>query len=57
MWTLCEGGAKRPGGEFAGEHLVEDDAEGVDVGAVVDVGGVVRLLGGHVVGGAHDGGE
>ena len=26
-------------GEFAGEELVEDDAEGVDVGAVVDDGG------------------
>ena len=42
------------GGEFAGEHLVEDDAEGVDVGAVVDGVGGGALFGGHVLGGAHD---
>ena len=43
-------------GEFAGEHLVEDDAEAVDVGAVVHVGGAVALLGGHVAGRAQGGG-
>jgi len=37
---------------LAGEHLVEHDAEGVDVGARIGLAGV--LLGGHVVGGAHD---
>ena len=38
-------------GDVAGEHLVEDDAERVDVGALVDVL-AHRLLGGDVVGGA-----
>ena len=38
---------------LAGEHFVEGDAEGEDVGALVGVAGL--LLGGHVVGGAHDG--
>lgn len=42
-------------GEFAGEEFVEDDAEGVDVGAGVDVvEGEVGLLGRHVVGRAHE---
>ena len=29
-------------GKLAGEHLVEDDAEGVDVGAVIDFGGMAE---------------
>ena len=37
----------------AGEHLVEDDAEGPDVGALVD-GLALRLLRRHVGGGADD---
>ena len=45
---FARGGFEAFGGEFAGEHLVEDDAEGIDVGAVVDVGGVRELFGGHV---------
>jgi len=49
------GGGEAAGGEFAGEHLVEDDAEGVDVGSVVDFVGVGELFWGHVLGGAHDG--
>ena len=40
-------------GQAACEDLVEDDAEGVDVGAVVDAGGVLALLGRHVVSAAH----
>ena len=35
-------------GEFAREHLVEDDARGVDVGAVVDGLGHRDLFGSHV---------
>ena len=40
-------------GRLAGEHLVEHDADRVDVGARVDVGRRVRLLGRHVLGRAH----
>ena len=46
-------------GEFAGDHFVEEDAEGVDIGAVVGDGGVSLLLGCGVVtsseAGAYDG--
>jgi hypothetical protein len=37
----------------AGDHLVEHDAEGVDVGAVIDVAAALALLGGHVRRRAH----
>lgn len=36
-------------GEFASEHFVEYDAEGIDIGAVIDQGGILELLGRHVV--------
>ncbi len=55
---FCRRGGERiwwGGWEFAGEHLVEDDAEGVDVGAVVDGVGGGGLFGGHVLGSAGDG--
>jgi hypothetical protein len=52
---FLRGKGKVAAGEFAGEELVEDDAEGVDVGAVVDGGGAVVLFGGHVGGGAEGG--
>ena len=43
-------------GEASGEKLVGDDAEGVDVGAGVDFGGVAGgLFGGHVVEGSEEG--
>lgn len=35
--------------ELAGQHLVEDDAQRVNVGAVVHVGRVLDLLGRHVM--------
>ena len=41
-------------GGAAGEHLVEDGAEGVDVAAGVHAADVLDLLRGHVVGGAED---
>lgn len=52
-----DGGALAGGGEaaereFAGEHFVDDDAEAVDVGAVIDVAGIFVLFGGHVGGAA-----
>ena len=43
-------------GELAGEHFVEDDAHGVDVGAAV-AALALHLLGGDVVGRAEGGGE
>ena len=46
------GGLEFIGGEFTGEHLVEDDAEGVEVGAVINGVGGGGLFGGHVLGGA-----
>lgn len=58
MWALCVllvdlvevfGGE----GERAGEHLVEDDAEGEDIGALVDVF-AFGLFGGHIGEGAED---
>ena len=42
-------------GARAGEQLVQNGAQGEDVGAQVDRGGVRDLLGGHVPGGAHGG--
>lgn len=46
-------GGEAAEGEFAGEEFVEDDAEGVDVGTVVDGTAAGDLFGSHVVGGAH----
>ena len=43
-------------GGVAGDGFVEDAAEGVEVGAVVD-GEALELFGGHVVDGAHEGVE
>ena len=40
-------------GDVAGEGLVDEDADGVDVGAVVDGGAGDEEFGGGVVGGAH----
>ena len=40
-------------GQLAGEHLVEDHAQGIDVGAVVDLLRMLDLLGGHVLWRAH----
>ncbi len=45
---------KKTDGQLAGEHLVEDHAQRVDVGAVVHFLGMLDLFGGHVVGRAHD---
>ena len=47
---LVAEGVQRPAfeGEPAGDHLEEDDAEGVEVGADIDGPGVAELLGGHV---------
>ena len=39
--------------EPAGEHFIAQNAEGVDVGAGVDVALPHRLFGGHVRGGPH----
>jgi hypothetical protein len=42
-------------GKFAGEHFVEDDAEGIDVGAVIDGVWLFDLFGRHVMRGAETG--
>ena len=42
-------------GDHPREHLEEDHAQRIDVGAVVDVGPTLALLGRHVVGRSHDG--
>jgi len=52
---LAGGGLEAFAGEFASEEFVEDDAEGIDVGAAVDALGVGLLLGGAVAGGAEGG--
>lgn len=44
------GCAEAAEGEFAGEHFVEDNAEGIDVGAVIDLRWILELLRRHVVG-------
>ena len=35
--------------QLAGEHLVEDHAQRIDVGAMIDLKRVLDLLGGHVL--------
>ena len=56
LYVLTEHRQRRFGGEgqLTGEHLVEHDAHGVDVGANVR-SDALGLLRGHVVGRAHDG--
>ena len=44
----------RSNGRAARQHLVQDRADGPDVGPRVDVGRAEQLLGGHVLGGAED---
>ena len=46
---------RRPERRPAGEHLVQDRSEGVDVGGGTDVLLGLGLFGGHVAGRAHDG--
>ena len=41
-------------GFVSGQHFVQHDAEAVNVGACVDVGGIFQLFGRHVVGRTHD---
>ncbi len=51
---LLRGRGETADGQLAGEHLVEDHAQGIDVGTVVDLQWVLDLLGGHVLRRAHD---
>ena len=46
--------SKFPERQFAGEHFVKDHAEGIDIGAVIDLERMLDLLGRHVVWRAHD---
>ena len=51
---LARGRRESAQGQLAREHLVEDDAEGIDVGPVVHGLRLLHLLGRHVVGRADD---
>ena len=54
-WLRVDSGRRALERRAAGEHLVEDRAQGVDVGGGRDVGGrAAGLLGGHVARRAHD---
>ena len=50
---LARGGNEAAQGQLAGQELVEDDAHGVDVSAMIDVEGTLDLLRRHVGGGSH----
>lgn len=44
--------SKSADGKFTRKHFIEDDAERINIGAMIDLPGIFQLLGRHVMGGA-----